>query len=350
MSPLISIIIPVYNAEKYLSKCIESLINQSIENIEFIFINDGSIDNSKLIIESYMKKDKRILLINKQNSGASDCRNIGIEKAKGQYVGFVDSDDWVAPNMFETLYKNIKYNKSDMCIGGYNLLINNSITKIKLNLNKKIYRDKEIINEIAIPMVESNSINESNKNQGFIWNNIYNLNIIRDNNIKFHTNLKIGEDILFNLNFLKYCTKVSISDSFGYFYRYNQNSQTVSYNKNLKNIMDELFKEISSFIENNDLLKYTDKRLDILLVNMSNYMIVNESNLKSIMDIKYRINNISKICSNPKLQESIKKLYIEELTLKKRLTLFLIKNKLSIILLIYYSTRRYILKQKNKEL
>lgn len=100
----ISIIVPVYNSEKYLRKCLDSLINQTFKDIEIIMINDGSTDNSEKIIKEYQKKDKRIVLFNKKNGGQSSARNLGLSRAKGKYISFIDSDDYIQPNLCEKLY------------------------------------------------------------------------------------------------------------------------------------------------------------------------------------------------------------------------------------------------------
>lgn len=103
MNPLVSIIVPVYNVEQYLPKCIESIINQTLSNIEIILVNDASTDSSGEIINEYAKKDKRITTIHKQNGGQGSARNEGLKIAKGKYVGFVDSDDWIDKDMYESL-------------------------------------------------------------------------------------------------------------------------------------------------------------------------------------------------------------------------------------------------------
>ena len=105
---MISVIIPIYNVENYLKKCIESVINQTYKNLEIILVNDGSNDNSKNIIDEYSTIDNRIKVINKENGGLSDARNAGIEIAKGDYITFLDSDDWIELNMYEKLYQEKK--------------------------------------------------------------------------------------------------------------------------------------------------------------------------------------------------------------------------------------------------
>ena len=134
MKELVSIIIPIYNVEKYLTKCIESVINQTYKNLEIILVNDGSTDNSKEIIDKYSLIDSRIKVINKKNGGLSEARNAGIEIAKGDYIGFLDSDDWIELNMYEKLYKYIKQENT------YHILFKITIKNRGLTGNIKIYK------------------------------------------------------------------------------------------------------------------------------------------------------------------------------------------------------------------
>ena len=112
----VSIIVPVYNVEKYIHKCLDSLVNQTLKELEFIFVNDGSPDNSPKIIKEYQKKDKRIKLLNKENGGHASARNLGLEHAKGEYIAFLDSDDYVKENMYEILYNRAKKDNLDIVI------------------------------------------------------------------------------------------------------------------------------------------------------------------------------------------------------------------------------------------
>lgn len=117
-NPKVSIIIPVYNTEKYLSRCLNSLVKQTLHDIEIICINDGSEDNSLSILENYASSDERIVLIDQKNQGQSVARNRGIEIARGKYIGFVDSDDWVDDNYFEKLYCAAENNNCDIAVAG----------------------------------------------------------------------------------------------------------------------------------------------------------------------------------------------------------------------------------------
>ena len=109
-NPKISVIVPVYKVEKYLDKCVESIVNQTYKNLEIILVDDGSPDNCPAMCDEWAEKDERIRVIHKENGGLADARNAGMDIATGDYIGFVDSDDWIEPNMYEVLLKNaLKY-------------------------------------------------------------------------------------------------------------------------------------------------------------------------------------------------------------------------------------------------
>ena len=140
---LISIIIPVYNVEKYLRKCLDSIINQTYKKLEIILIDDGSTDNSGKICEEYAKKDDRIIVIHKENAGVSSARNRGIELANGKYIGFIDSDDWIEENMYETLYQNLLQFDVDISMCNYSIIRNHKKTFHKHDLEDGILIDNK---------------------------------------------------------------------------------------------------------------------------------------------------------------------------------------------------------------
>ena len=123
MEEKITIIVPVYNVEKYLRRCLDSIIKQSYKNLEIILVDDGSTDNSLAICNEYKAKDNRIIIIHKENGGLSSARNAGLDIATGEYIGFVDSDDEILENMYETLYKNIKETNCDIAAGRFIMIL-----------------------------------------------------------------------------------------------------------------------------------------------------------------------------------------------------------------------------------
>lgn len=197
----ISIIVPVYNVDKYLDKCIDSLINQTIEEIELIFINDGSTDDSFNILNKY-KNNRKIIVINQENRGVSYARNKGIDIATGEYIGFVDPDDIVNNNMFEIMYNAAKCNNSDMIICDY--------FEIDETKNKRIIKKQDINGEDSFDILRQVLNNFITiQNNGYLWNKIFRADIIKKNNICFDKNITICEDVLFNLNFLRIANKIN---------------------------------------------------------------------------------------------------------------------------------------------
>ena len=133
MNILVSIVVPIYNAENYLTKCIYSIIKQTYKNIEIILVNDGSTDNSLKICETFALNDKRIIIISQKNMGVSTARNIGINVAKGEYISFVDSDDTIEDNYIQELVDNSNSGKVDVVICGYNDIYTNNKSHLKLS-------------------------------------------------------------------------------------------------------------------------------------------------------------------------------------------------------------------------
>lgn len=210
----ISIIVPVYNAEKSIRRCIESVLTQTMKNWELLLINDGSIDNSKEICSFYENKDSRIKLINKNNSGVSDTRNLGVDLSEGEYITFLDADDWIEHDMLEIMLSNIK--KLDVSIllmptyrDQKNISVNNFISTRKNIFTKK---------EIQLEFFKQDLFTYS------VWGKLYKKNILKD--IRFDKCIQIGEDMLYLWKVLNSVDKIGYISFCKYHYDLNM-SQTV---------------------------------------------------------------------------------------------------------------------------
>ena len=216
---IISIVIPVYNMEKYLRECLESVCNQTFNNIEIIIVNDGSIDNSKIIIEEYLEKDSRIVFIDKENTGLSDSRNIGLKNARGKYILFLDSDDYLNKNCCKTLYNEMEQENIDLLRLNYNIIYKDEFIKKNISykkMGKKIFRLNEYIK----------NMNKKNLYNFNVWSYLFKKEIIENNCIKFDKELHIGEDDIFTIEYLNYCQKIKVLDKNLYFYRIREGSST----------------------------------------------------------------------------------------------------------------------------
>lgn len=209
----VSVIIPVYNAEEFLADCIQSLISQTLQECEFIFVNDGSVDSSQQIIEQFQKKDHRIILINQENKGISGARNTGVEASKGAYIGFIDNDDYVKETMFETLYNNAIKNDFDIVVSKTILGRDGKyIIKQAVFPVENIY-DQEFIQRNIIPSL----LRE--EDLFAVWNKIYKRSLVFQNHVRFPKTRVIEEDNMFNIQAFNKASKVIFIDYSGYFYR-----------------------------------------------------------------------------------------------------------------------------------
>ena len=249
----VSIIVPVYNVEKYLRQCMDSILNQSLKEIEIICINDGSTDNSLQILEEYAQRDKRIKIINKRNEGLSSARNTGMEYATGEYIGFVDSDDFINEKMYENLYINAKSNKSDivMCPA---YVFDDKIPELN---HKKPYfslecLDKKFDNKIFDHTQTKNLIFNVNVT---CWNKIYKYQFLNEIGAKFHK-MYFEDNIFFYETYLK-AKRISLIRDFLYYYRINRAGSFIKEgNKKFFDIcnMHDLLKKI--LIETGNLDEY----------------------------------------------------------------------------------------------
>lgn len=217
----LSIIVPVYNVEKYLPKCLESLIKQTLNDIEIICVNDGSMDNSLAILKEFASRDSRIRIIDNQHQGVAKTRNTGIEQSTGEYIGFVDSDDYIDIDFFEKLYNSATKSNSDIAIA--------SILKHKNFFN--IYNAKYTKEETAITIQDKIKLCEDKKHFFFYaWNKIYHSGFIKENNIKFSEG-QIYEDVMFAIKALYYSNKIISVYGTKYHYIEHENSLTKSKDK-----------------------------------------------------------------------------------------------------------------------
>ena len=199
MEDKISIIIPIFNAEKYLERCISSVLNQTYKNFEAILVDDGSTDNSSLICDNYALKDKRIKIIHKKNGGVSSARNVGVENSEGKYIVFMDSDDFIDTDCLETF---IKYRRYDFIMCGFKEYIEYSV---KREINHKLYiaKNNEETKRIALKKEYIDFIS-------FPWMKMLKTSIIKNNNIVFDEKMDYGEDTCFILQYLAKCNNAII--------------------------------------------------------------------------------------------------------------------------------------------
>ena len=252
MEELISIIVPVYNVEKYLERCVNSIIEQTYKNIEIILVDDGSKDKSGDICDELKQKDSRIKVIHKQNGGLSDARNAGIKIAEGSYIGFVDSDDYIAKDMFETLYNLSKKHNSEISIVSFYEIYKEKVIGVRNSGKLEELTKIEAIKELLI----------DTKIQSYAWNKLFKKELL--DGIEFPTN-KNFEDIATTLLLFERANKVVLLEEPKYYYvRRDDSIVGVRNYKTYKDYLDVIY----------DKYKYLDGKYEELdLYNAYNFVI-----------------------------------------------------------------------------
>lgn len=234
---MISVVVPIYNGEKFIEKLYMSLSKQTYQDFEMIFVNDGSKDNSLEILNIFANKDKRVRVVSQPNAGICSARNKGIEYSQGEYLVFLDQDDGFENDLLENYYNSITKNTCDLAVFGkihYYIENGKCLRKQNRSFDFEVVTEKNKIYEYMF--------NVDNKNRiSTIWNCIYKREIILNNNIKFDTYFKHGdEDGMFNFEYLTYCKTIMFSDKSYYHYYIRKNQSTIT-KKNDNLINDYLY-------------------------------------------------------------------------------------------------------------
>lgn len=261
----ISIIIPVYNAEQYLEQCLESVINQSLKEIEIICVNDGSIDNSLRILEECSRKDNRIIIINQENGGSSKARNSALQIAKGEYCLNIDSDDWIEQGYLEAMYEKAKKENLDILISDIYFDYNNF-------QKKKLKKDLEVADSKIITGKEYLQQFFTCNFLGYTWNKLIKRELYIKNNIKYNENIFMLEDVEVIGKLSYFATKIGKLNRAYYRYRLGENNGSWN-NLTIKHITDtrECFQNLENFyIENNEkeLVKLCIRKKNLRTIGM----------------------------------------------------------------------------------
>ena len=234
MQPKISVIVPVYKAEKYLHRCVDSILAQTFTDFEVLLINDGSPDNSDAICDEYAKKNNRVRVFHKENGGVSSARNLGLDNAKGEWITFIDSDDYVKPNYLLHLTEHLD---ADWILSGYQETIGSKLCPLSF-----LYKENEIISFC-------NKYNEVHIARA-CWGGLYKSDIIKSHKITFSMDIRYGEDTLFNSCYIIYCDCIRVVNGCNYIYCNDE----ITENKYILRV-DEVTKTLTAILHYRSLLE-----------------------------------------------------------------------------------------------
>jgi glycosyltransferase involved in cell wall biosynthesis len=294
----VSVIIPVFNAEKTLKKSIESVINQTYTNLEIILVDDGSTDSSSKICNEYLESDNRVVVIHQQNSGVSKARNAGIKAASGDYVVFLDSDDEYSVELIKDNIEIIDKNEADILIYNFIYYVDGKPVENGYSLNEIFFGDDKEFFENELCMIMKNDLMNAP------WNKIIRRELITCNDIHFDEQFSIFEDAMFSVEVCKKAKKICInSKPYYYYYLWNQGSLRTKMSLNRFDAIKKLYELEREYCDN-----YTDNKKqlscfeDIFCHNLVVYLQTVSVNSK--LDRKTKLNMLRAVCNDKKARKA----------------------------------------------
>lgn len=315
-NPLVSVIVPVYNVEKYLDRCVKSILDQTYENIEIILVDDGSTDTSGEICEKYALRDKRINVIHKENDGLVSARKTGIRAATGTYVAYVDSDDWIDKTMYEELVKEIVQHNADIVTSGlYREYHESTVTEFD-HLSEGVYERELIENKIFPKLMFTGNFFESGINI-HLYNKLYKRDLVKRNQLNIDSQVRVGDDAALVYPCIMDAQKIIIIHKCFYHYCIRRNSVMSTGYKNeisgYKQIYNIIKKKIAMYSKWEDILGSQLKFLMIylLLLKEPQYIIRVRDNQLIPFDCVY-IKEKVVLCGNGKFGNALYRFIKEE--------------------------------------
>lgn len=323
--PLISIVVPAYNVSDFLDRCIESLVNQTYLNLEIIIVDDGSKDSTSSLCDIWEKKDSRIRVIHKKNQGLGLARNTGLQYCKGKYISFVDSDDFVDKNMYETMVNILEKKDADTCYCSHNIYSNVEKKIIETAMIEEgIYAGKEILLDIigAEPDFPKDCVRQMS-----VWACLFSNEIIQDYKLQFLSERDyICEDLTFDIQYLPKSKKVVVIGDAFYNYCINENSLTHKYYSNRLEKEKYLYKFMIRKLEDIYANKEYELRYNRLFLGRVRNCILQEVK-DSHLSVKEVRKNIKKISSDELVRKIVCKYPINECILKQKIFNYALKLK-----------------------
>lgn len=331
----ISIVVPVYNVECYLNRCVTSIIKQTYSNIEIILVDDGSTDNSGILCDNF--KDSRIKVIHKKNGGLGRARNTGIRCSTGRYIMFVDSDDYIDNTMVENLYNALQKYGADTCIGGFKRVTSHKVEKYVNKYSGRTFNKDKVLKDVLVKMFGKNSKTDDHIEMS-VWKVLFDNEIIKQNSILFPSERKyISEDIIFDTEYFPKANVVTMSDDTGYNYCDNEGSLTTKYNPNRFDLQKKMCLELLKRSKLLGIHELAYQRILNTFIANTRYCVKKDQKFLSKNMAKKKIKNI---CKDSILQKIIRTYNVDE-GMKSNIVNYLIKKQ-------KYSSLYLIMKLKNK--
>ena len=337
MKPLVSIVVPVYNAAPYLQQCVGSLTAQTLKEIEIILINDGSTDDSLVVCVGLAATDDRIRLIDKPNGGVSEARNDGLRAATGEYIGFVDPDDWVDADMYERMLATLTTARADICMCNYVKETKEGTVPVLMKQTGTIEK-AAILGDIVANVIAKPSFRSGETDiMGSVCRLLVSRELLEKGNIWFDKDVAFMEDLLVCVEAFLKCERIIIDAGAYYHYRVHESSTVMAFKPQFYQRQKQAFAKLQALLVREGVMNALAMRLANRYIIIALLSLANEAHKDNPIPFREKIRNIGMILADNELAANLKKINLNEVESRKKLELNLMKRKASVTLYLYYS-------------
>lgn len=315
----ISVVIPMYNSKKYIERCIKSIQEQTLKELEIIIIDDESNDGSREICEVMAKNDDRIHLISQKNAGPGLARNKGLENAKGEYIAFVDSDDTIAPEMYEVMYRTARQNGADACLCGFSKVDVDGTEDYNENpLGGECFSGNEVITNVLLNILGAKPEASSDFVLGIaVWKGLYSRSVIENYHLHFYSDrVFYSEDTMFNVDYFLHSKKVVMVKDCFYKYQKNGTSFTATYKADMHDKNIRFYEAVDNRLQGLDCYQEARMRLQRLFLGFVRYYL---QRIVELYPVKNAMVQIKNICKHPVVVKVMQEYPYERNPWKQRL-------------------------------
>lgn len=325
-------IVPVFNVEKYLNECVDSLLLQTYSELEIILVDDGSPDNCGALCDEYSRKDKRIKVIHKENAGLGFARNSGLEIANGKYVVFIDSDDTADADLIACLMKPVLEEGVDTCIGGFRKMSESGDLEFIEKYDPAIYEGEDIYSGLFARMLGS-AADKHDAIRMSACNVLYSMEIIQKNNLRFHSERTwISEDLIWNADYYRYSQKAAVIEAASYNYRTTPGSLTQKYKKDRFDMVCAFYREMCGRIGDNKAMRTRLQRQ--FFVNVRSCL-RQEKPAVSGNDYKRYRENVKRIVNDATVKSVLSEYPIRKIQFRQRVFLLILKYQITDLIVLF---------------
>jgi glycosyltransferase involved in cell wall biosynthesis len=339
-NPLVSVIVPIYGVEDYLEACVRSIIGQSYRNLEIILVDDGSRDNSPAICDGFMEADHRIKVIHKENGGLVSARKAGVDACTGQYIQFVDGDDWIEAEMIEILVREAAESQADMVMCNY-YEVREHVVRHKLLIQDGIYEGERLRSQVNVCSLFGGRCNPHFEFgiEPVVWNKLFKKDLLRCFEKRIPEEISYGEDVACTMPLLLSCSSVAVIDQCLYYYRIHEKSMSKAYNSRQTMGTIKLIAYLKdAFGKNDDLIRQLSYyHVSITMANFCNEC---RGGMNRTAIARYR--KLKKYLVDTDLKQSLRGIELKRFSTPNRILLLLLKSNMSFImyLMLFFAVSR----------